>query len=190
MKDILVVDFGSRFVDNIVSCLEERNISCSKVKWTDVDGDLNKNAYKGIILSGSPCGVYHVDSPTIKKEYLETDVPVLGICYGHQLIAYLHDVKVGTAEKEEKELTQIKLFDSELFDGIERDNFVEMRHVDRVFSLPNGFEKTAETEDCPIAAMENKEKNIYAVQFHPEIGGCGDKVLDNFLHKICKIKRD
>ncbi len=190
MNDILIVDFGSRFVYDVADRLAERKVSYSLVKWQDVDNDLKQNQYKGIILSGSPSGVYNENAPTIKKEFLEMGVPVLGICYGMQLIAYLYGEKVTSAEKEEKTLTQIKFFDSALFNRISPINYVEMRHVDRVYGLPSGFVKTAETKNCPIAAMENKEKKIYATQFHPEIGGCGGEILDNFLFNICKIERN
>ncbi len=191
MKEILVVDCGSRFVKNIVEFLEGRKVSLSWTKWQDVDQDLiNKNQYKGIIISGSPSGVYNENAPTIKREFLQMGTPVLGICYGMQLVAYLYGEKVTEAEKAEQQLTDVKLYDSVLFEGVEKDNKVEMRHVDRVYGLPKGFVKTAETKDCPIAAMENIERKIYATQFHPEIGGCGEKILDNFLYKICKLKRD
>ncbi len=193
MKDILVVDFGSRYVNDIVVCLEQRNISYSKIKWEDIEANSKENCFegiKGIILSGSPSLDYDQNMPKIKEQLLKGNLPILGICYGIQIVAHIFGSKVAKAEKDEHALTEIKLFDSQLFDGIEKDNFVEMRHYYRVYDLPKGFTLTASTKDCPISAMENIEKKIYAVQFHPEIGGCGDKVFDNFLYKICKVERD
>ncbi len=131
-----------------------------------------------------------MDIPRLKEQIFKGNLPILGICYGIQILAYVFGSKVAKAEKDEHALTEIKLFDSELFYGLAKDNLVEMRHFYRIYDLPKGFTLTASTRYCPIAAMENIEKKIYAVQFHPEIGGCGDKVLDNFLYKICKIERE
>ncbi len=186
--EILVVDCGSRFVENIVKCCEQRNASAKKIAWQNLDSEieLNRKSLKGIIISGSPWGVYREGAPTINKNVLEGNIPVLGICYGAQLIAYILGKKVTDAECAEQTLTPITLLESKLFEGIESQNFVEMRHVDRVYEVPDGYKITSYTKDCPIASYEN-DKGIYAVQFHPEIGGCGDKILDNFIYKICKI---
>ncbi len=190
MNDIILVDFGSKFLDNIVEYLQDKKVSFARVFYKDLDKFIENTEYKGMILSGSPCGVYHDDSPSLRKEYLERGIPTLGICYGMQLIAYLYGERVSESEKAEKGMFEAFLLDSVLFDGIDTPSQVGMSHVDRVYGIPKGFRKTAETKDCPIAAMENEEKKIYATQFHPEMGGCGDKVLDNFIYKICKIERE
>ncbi len=186
-SNILVVDNGSRFETNVVSCCEQRGAKVERIAWQDVKYEEVKNkGYKGIILSGSPFSVYKEGSPTLDRKILELGVPVLGICYGAQLIAYLSGKKVDKAEQEEQTLTAITLLDSKLFEGLPKNTYMQMRHSDRVYFLPEGHRLTAYTKDCPIAAYEN-DKNIYALQFHPEIEGCGDKIFDNFLYKICNI---
>ncbi len=192
MKDVVVVDFGSRYVDEIVKCLEKRSISCLKVKWDEIEGNSGANYFEGakaIILSGSPSLDVDINIPIIKNEMVSGRVSVLGICFGMQLISYMWGSKVIKAEKDEHGLTEIEFFDSVLFNGINSKNFVEMSHYYMVDKLPEGFNLTGSTKDCPIAAIENTEKKIYATQFHPEIGGCGDEVLDNFLYEICKIEK-
>ncbi len=189
MEKILVINFGSRFVHKeVVKCLKIRGIEYNLIPWENTWEELNKNKYCGMILSGSPWSVYEANSPKIDRKCLEFNMPVLGICYGLQLISFIYGGKVGKAEKEEQKTTEITFKKSILFDGLEGKNLVEMRHSDRVYELPKGFVCTAETNDCKISAIENVEKNIYAVQFHPELGGCGDKVLDNFFYKICNLK--
>ncbi len=193
MKDVIVVDFGSRYAANIVNCVEERNISCLRVKWEDIEKNARINYFEGvkvIILSGSPSLEADIDIPIIKKEIFSGRVPVLGICYGMQLVSYICGSNIIKAEKDEHGLTEIEFFDSALFNGIASKNFVEMSHYYRVDKLPKGFKLTGSTKDCPIVAIESAEKKIYATQFHPEIGGCGDEILDNFLYKICKIKNN
>ncbi len=190
MEKILIVDFGSRFVyKEVVDSLNERGIAYKLVAWEDAKAELEKNRYGGIILSGSPWSAYAEGAPTIEKACLEGKIPVLGICYGMQAIAFLYGARVGRAEKSEQKSTAILFRDSVLFESVKKENFVEMRHDDRVYEIPDGFIRTASTKDCPIAGMENVEKGIYAVQFHPELGGCGKEVLDNFFYKICKLSR-
>ncbi len=188
MAKILVVDFGSRFVHKeVAKRLQERGIAYDLVVWQLVKRELEENKYDGIILSGSPSSVYDENAPTIGKDCLEGKIPVLGICYGMQLISYLYGAKVARAERKEEGTTDITFKKSALFEGIKSSNVVEMRHGDRVYDLPEGFICTASTQDCPIAAIENRAKGIYAVQFHPELGGCGNQVFDNFFYKICKL---
>ncbi len=192
MKEVVVVDFGSRYVDEIVKRLERRSVSCLKVKWNDIERNSGTNYFEGakaIVLSGSPNLETGVDVPIIKRAIVSGSLPVLGICFGLQLISYIYGSKVIKAEKDEHGLTEIEFFDSVLFDGIKSKNFVEMSHYYRVDKLPKEFKLTGSTKDCPIAAIENVRKKIYATQFHPEIGGCGDQVLDNFLYKICNLER-
>ncbi len=192
MKEVIIVDFGSRYAGNIVSCIEERNISYLRVKWEEIEKNADTNYFEGvkaIVLSGSPSLDADLNAPIIKKEIFSGNVPVLGICFGLQLISCSMGSKVAKAEKDEHGLTEIEFFDSVLFDGIACKNFVQMSHYYRVFDLPEGFKLTGSTKDCPISAIESVEKKIYATQFHPEIGGCGDEVLDNFLYKICKLEK-
>ncbi len=193
MKDVIVVGFGPKDGASIVKSLEKRNIPCLRVNWEDIESNVETNYFEGvkaIMLSGSPNLDVDVDMPIIKKEIVSGRIPVLGICYGMQLISYIWGSKVAKAEKDEHGLTEIEFFDSVLFNGITSEKLVEMRHYWRVYDLPKGFNLTGSTKDCPIAAIESVEKNVYATQFHPELGGCGDEILDNFLYKICKIKNN
>lgn len=143
---------------------------------------------KGIILSGGAASVYDVNAPGYDKNILQIRVPVLGICYGHQLLAFIEEGKVEKGEKGEYGVSNLKVLETNrLFEGIFGDEKVWMNHRDIVVSLPPSYSIIAATKDCPIAAFADEEKNIYGVQFHPEVShtNIGMKILENFVFKIC-----
>ncbi len=186
MCDILVIDYGSRFIENIINYLQKSDISFKRVENLTAQWVESYNP-KGIILSGSPHSVYDEDAPLLDKKVLQLGIPVLGICYGAQNIAFIHGKKVAKAEVAELEDIEVQLKDSVLFEGLGDKAVLSMRHHDRVYDIPEGFVNTAFTKDCPYAAFENTEKKIFALQFHPEINITGEIILKNFINKVCKI---
>ncbi len=186
--DILFIDFGSRHAQEVADKLTQRQISFDRIPWQEADISALNGRYKGVILSGSPYAAHREGSPFIDKSAFEQKIPVLGICYGMQFIAHTYGARVAAAEQDEHTTTKIEFLGGELAAGLPTQAYVEMRHEDRVYELPDGFIVTAKTKDCPIAAMEHPQKKLYAVQYHPELGGCGDAILDNFLFAICNIK--
>jgi GMP synthase (glutamine-hydrolysing) len=148
----------------------------------------------GIIISGGPSSVYDAGSPTIDPALLASGIPILGICYGEQLIAHLLDGTVSKGERGEYGFAQLNLGSSAnaLFKGISGNQQVWMSHRDLVTAPPSGFEVLATTETCPIAAMGSGAKKIYGVQFHPEVAHtpCGKTLLSNFVFDICGCKTD
>ena len=190
---ILVVDFGGQYNQLIARRVRENNVYCEIIPYsTDIEVIKAKNP-KGIIFTGGPNSAYLEDSPSISKEIFEIGVPILGICYGHQIMSHVLGgvVRKGNTTEKEYGKTAITYQQSKLFEGITT-NTVWMSHTDLVDTVAPGFEIIAHTEDCPVAAVENKEKNLYGVQFHPEVEHCleGDKILRNFLYNICNVSGD
>ncbi|WP_456465231.1 glutamine-hydrolyzing GMP synthase [Desulfurobacterium sp.] len=186
---ILILDFGSQYTQLIARRLREKHIYCEIHPFNTPVEKIRKFAPKGIILSGGPASVYADDSPKVGMEIFELGVPVLGICYGMQLITYLFGGEVVRAERHEYGRAELSVLDNEdLFKGLPEKFTVWMSHGDRVLRIPEGFvEPIAKTENAPYAAIRNKEKNIYGVQFHPEVKHTqfGDKILENFAVEIC-----
>ena len=167
---ILVVDFGGQYNQLIARRVRENNVYCEIIPYsTDIEVIKAKNP-KGIIFTGGPNSAYLEDSPSISKEIFEIGVPILGICYGHQIMSHVLGgvVRKGNTTEKEYGKTAITYQQSKLFEGITT-NTVWMSHTDLVDTVAPGFEIIAHTEDCPVAAVENKEKNLYGVQFHPEV---------------------
>ncbi|QGU94207.1 glutamine-hydrolyzing GMP synthase [Clostridium bovifaecis] len=190
---VLVVDFGGQYNQLIARRVREHNVYCEIVPYTTSIEDIKSKNPKGIIFTGGPNSVYGEDTPRVDKEIFELGVPVLGICYGHQLTAYTLGGKVESPEIREYGKTEVRISNkSELFKDISEIDQSWMSHTDYVSEIPEGFEIIATTEECPVAAMENKEKRIYGVQFHPEVEHTlfGEKMLSNFLYNICGLKSD
>lgn len=190
---VLVIDFGGQYNQLIARRVRENNVYCEILPHTtDIEVIKAKNP-KGIIFTGGPNSAYLEESPKITKEIFEIGVPILGICYGVQLMAHLLGGNVRRGNNSEKEYgkTSITYNVSNIFEGIST-NTVWMSHTDLIDVLPEGFEVAAYTEDCPVAAMHHPEKKLYGVQFHPEVEHCleGDKVLRNFLYNVCEVTGD
>ena len=148
---------------------------------------------KGIIFTGGPNSVYDEASPRYERAILELGIPVLGICYGSQLMAYLLGGEVATAPVSEYGKTEVSVdASSKLFDGVAESTICWMSHTDYIAKAPEGFKITATTPVCPVAAMENEEAKLYAVQFHPEVLHTqeGSKMLHNFLYNVCECTGD
>lgn len=191
-ETIIVLDFGGQYNQLIARRVRECNVYCEVLPY---NADIEKITAKkplGIIFTGGPNSVYGEKAPKCDPKVFELGVPVLGICYGNQLMAQALGGSVEAADKREYGKTTISLQDSLLFDGIEKNTTCWMSHTDFVSQVPDGFRITAVTESCPCAAYENAEKGLYAVQFHPEVNHTpyGKEMLRNFLYNICKCSGD
>ncbi|MEA4827756.1 MAG: glutamine-hydrolyzing GMP synthase [Clostridium sp.] len=191
---VLVIDFGGQYNQLIARRVREHNVYCEIVPYTVTIDEIKSKNPKGIIFTGGPNSVYGEGTPRVNKEVFEMGIPVLGICYGHQLTAYTLGGNVESPEIREYGKTEVKLSkESLLFDGIEEELAQSwMSHTDYVSKVPEGFKIVGTTEQCPVAAMENSERKIYGVQFHPEVEHTlfGKKMLSNFLFKVCGLKAD
>ncbi|MDS0526087.1 glutamine-hydrolyzing GMP synthase [Clostridium sp. SHJSY1] len=187
---VLVVDFGGQYNQLIARRVRECGVYCEIIPYTYTLDQIKEKNPKGIIFTGGPNSVYGEDTPRVDKGIFELGVPILGICYGDQLMSYLLGGKVETAPVREYGKTSIKLdSSSRLFQDIEEEGICWMSHTDYISEAPEGFKIVANTDVCPVAAMENEEKKLYGVQFHPEVEHTpfGQKMLKNFLHNICEL---
>lgn len=188
-EEILIIDFGGQYNQLIARRVREKNVFCEVVPCTiSIDKIKEKNP-KGIIFTGGPSSIYAGDAPKCDERVFDLGIPVLGICYGMQFMAYTLGGKVKRATKREYGQIEVEINNtSKLFDGLNNPNVCLMSHTDFVDELPEGFENIASTNTCKNAAMENKEKNFYGVQFHPEVNHTenGDKIIENFVINICK----
>ncbi|MBW2964928.1 glutamine-hydrolyzing GMP synthase [Candidatus Woesearchaeota archaeon] len=190
---IRIIDCGSQLTQNIARRIREEGVFSDIVPYKTPTQQVLREGLDGIIISGGQFSVYDDSSPRYERELLESGVPVLGICYGQQSIAHLLGGKVEPAKNREYGKTRLHVrAESPLFQGVPQLEFnVWMSHGDIVTELPDGFEKIADSEGGHTAAMHNLERNIYAVQFHPEVDHTeyGRKVLSNFL-SICNARKD
>lgn len=190
---VLVIDFGGQYNQLIARRVREHNVYCEIVPYTYSVEKIKAKNPKGIIFTGGPNSVYGDDTPKVDKEVLELGIPVLGICYGHQLITYLMGGRVENATTREYGKTEITLNGkATIFNNLEEKNICWMSHTDYVSEVPTGFEVTATTDQCPVAAMANNEARIYGVQFHPEVEHTpfGFDMLEKFLFDVCNVKGD
>lgn len=190
---VLVLDFGGQYNQLIARRVRECNVYCEVVPFTMGIEEIKAKNPKGIIFTGGPNSVYEEDSPSYDKEIFEIGVPILGICYGSQLMAHKLGGKVSTAPVSEYGKTEVSVnTSSKIFKGVNNSTSTWMSHTDYIESAPEGFVVTAYTPVCPVAAMENADKNLYAVQFHPEVMHTveGTKMLNNFLFKVCHCAGD
>jgi GMP synthase (glutamine-hydrolysing) len=189
---ILVLDFGGQYCHLIARRIREFNvyseIVSSDLTLEELKAIGKKLNIKGLIFSGGPSSVYEQDAPTIDPSIPDTGIPVLGLCYGHQLIAYLSGGKVKRGTKKEYGITYVTITKLEgVLEGLNRREKVWMSHGDTVQELTDDFETLAFTENCPVAAFKHKEKPIYGLQWHPEVVHTehGDKMLRNFVFEVC-----
>lgn len=190
---VLVIDFGGQYNQLIARRVRENKVYCEILPYTTSIESIKAKNPKGIIFTGGPNSAYLEDSPSISKEIFEIGVPILGICYGDQLMAHLLGgvVKKGDNQTREYGKTIIEYGKSPLFKNV-NSNQVWMSHTDYISEAPEGFEVVAKTSNCPVAAMQNVDRKLYGVQFHPEVEHSidGDKILTNFLYDICKVSGD
>ncbi len=190
---IIILDFGSQYTQLIARRIREFNVYCEIHPYNVEIKTFDFKTVKGIIFSGGPDSVYEKNSPkidfSILNYFLENKIPILGICYGMQLISYVLKGRVEKSKIHEYGLAKIKQTKKNiLFSNIPKESVVWMSHGDTIVNLPEGFYTTAKTENNLIAAAENFKKNIYILQFHPEVKHTeyGVEILKNFVFKICK----
>lgn len=194
MDKILVLDFGGQYNQLIARRVRSENVYAEIKGYDEIRVDEIKNAgYKGIIFTGGPNSVYDSTSPHYDPAVLTLGIPVLGICYGHQLMAYMAAGEIASAESgSEYGKTSVFSSDCALFCGIPKESICWMSHTDYVKRLPAGFTLTAHTAKCPCAAMADEERKLYGVQFHPEVTHTvyGKAILHNFVFGICHCTPD
>lgn len=192
MDKILVLDFGGQYNQLIARRVRDLHVYAEILPYTTPLETIRSNGYAGIIFTGGPNSVYEKDSPHYTSEILNLGIPVLGICYGAQLIAYMLGGHIEHAPSREYGRAKVHASGGLLFHGIPEDSTVWMSHTDYVSKAPDGFTVTASTPTCPVAAMENDERRVYAVQFHPEVThtAYGSQILSNFLFLACGCKGD
>ena len=190
---VLVLDFGGQYNQLIARRVRECNVYCEVHPYNFSIEKIKELNPKGIIFTGGPASVYGAGSPLCDKEIFELNIPILGICYGSQLMAHLLGGCVEHAETSEYGKTPIIVdTTSKLFENVDKETICWMSHTDLIKEVPTGFKVTSYSKDCPVAAMENEDKNLYAVQFHPEVQHTvqGMKMLSNFVKNICKCSGD
>lgn len=188
---VLVIDFGGQYNQLIARRVRENNVYCEILPYSTPIDVIKDKAPKGIIFTGGPSSVFDEDAPKIDSEVFELGIPILGICYGCQLIGYLFKGKVEKCEGREYGRTNIRYnSSSKLFKGFPDNSVCWMSHTLQVTEVPQGYRVSAATDSCPVAAMENTEKGIYGVQFHPEVEHTllGREIIKNFLFEICGLK--
>ncbi|HSK69026.1 MAG TPA: glutamine-hydrolyzing GMP synthase [Candidatus Limnocylindria bacterium] len=192
-KAIVIIDYGSQYTQLIARRVRQAHVFSAVLPYNASLAQIRGMDPAGVILSGSPSTVTAHDAPKLEEGVLELGVPVLGVCYGMQLMAQAHSGKVSQAEKREYGLQHVALdTSSALFSGLNRVCSVWMSHGYQVEVLPEGFTATASTATCPLAAMENPGKKLYAVQFHPEVTHSeqGMDIIRRFLFDICGLSPD
>ncbi|MDR3242515.1 MAG: glutamine-hydrolyzing GMP synthase, partial [Clostridiales Family XIII bacterium] len=186
---VWVVDFGGQYNQLIARRVREAGVYCEIVSHAGCMDRLLKERPEGIIFTGGPASVYVDDAPFLPRELFEMKIPILGICYGAQMMARVMGGKVASSEY--KEYGRVRIFrnenKTELFDGVPAESVCWMSHTDYIEEAPEGFTVTARTENCPAVSVENASAKLYGVQFHPEVKHTpfGQRLLENFLYGVC-----
>lgn len=190
---ILILDFGGQFNQLIARRVRESNVYSEIVPFNISIEKIKEKNPKGIIFTGGPASVYAEGAPRTVDGIFDLGIPILGICYGMQLMTHVLGGEVSRADKREYGVTDVLISNtSKLFEGFENKNDFLMSHTDFVAKVPEGFENIGSTVHCPNAAMQNIEKNFYGIQFHPEVNNSvnGTQVIRNFVYNICGCKGD
>ena len=190
---IIVLDFGGQYNQLIARRVRECNVYCEVKPYTITLDEIKALNPKGIIFTGGPNSVYDASSPHYDQEIFELGIPILGICYGSQLMAHTLGGRVETAPVSEYGHTEVEVDGTDiLFDGVSEKTVCWMSHTDYIAQAPEGFRVTGHTPVCPIAAMSCPERKLYATQFHPEVMHTkeGMKMLSNFVYNVCGCEGD
>ncbi|MGN0418293.1 glutamine-hydrolyzing GMP synthase [Anaerostipes faecalis] len=191
---VIVIDFGGQYNQLVARRVRECNVYCEIYSYKiDIEKIKEMNP-KGIILTGGPNSCYEEDSPTYSKELFELGIPVLGLCYGAQLMHHILGGKVEKAEVREYGKTNVIVdkTESPIFENVSKETTCWMSHFDYISKIAPGFEITSHTADCPVASAENADQKLYAIQFHPEVLHTeeGTKMLSNFVMNVCGCSGD
>ena len=193
-EKILVLDFGGQYNQLIARRVREQQVYAEIKPYNKITVlEIKKTGYKGIIFTGGPNSVYDPASPHFDPDVLHIGIPILGICYGDQLMAYMADGEVSSAESSsEYGKTTLYSKNCKLFNNVPHTSFCWMSHTDFISRPPVGFQTIAHTDKCSCAAMCDESRNLYGVQFHPEVShtAYGDQILRNFLFDICNCHGD
>ncbi|MCD8078794.1 MAG: glutamine-hydrolyzing GMP synthase [Lachnospiraceae bacterium] len=192
-EQVIVLDFGGQYNQLIARRVRECHVYAEVLPYTTPLEEIRARQPKGIIFTGGPNSVYLEESPRCDAAIFEMGIPILGICYGSQLMAYLLQGRVETAPVSEYGKTEVTVDRSSvLFEDVEEQTVCWMSHTDYIAEAPKGFRVTARTPVCPVAAMEDASRGLYAVQFHPEVLHTteGTKMLYNFVRKVCGARGD
>ena len=192
-EKIIVLDFGGQYNQLIARRVRECNVYCEVKPYTMTLEEIKEANPKGIIFTGGPNSVYDEASPHYDKAIFELGIPILGICYGSQLMAWTLGGEVATAPVSEYGHTEVAVDTTDvLFEGVSDTTVCWMSHTDYIASVPEGFKVTAHTPVCPVAAMACPERKLYATQFHPEVMHTkqGMKMLSNFVYNVCGCAGD
>ncbi len=192
-EKVLVMDFGGQYAQLIARRVREHNVYCEIKNYKISAQKVKENGYKGIIFTGGPNSAYDEKSPKCDSEIFNLGIPVLGICYGAQLMAYMLGGEVKSSDIKEYGKTEVDFEkESDMFFDVKDKSICWMSHTDYIAQVPNGFKIVANTPVCPVAAMQNSDKKLYAVQFHPEVSHTdeGTTMLHNFLYNVCECKGD
>ncbi|MDF2558204.1 MAG: guaA [Bacillales bacterium] len=190
---VLILDFGGQYNQLIARRIRECHVYCEIIPWHTEVSWIKEKAPKAIVFTGGPNNVNDEGAPSVPKELLGLGIPILGICYGQQLIAHVLGGNVEQASAREYGNTTIQIDKtSPIFEGLPMESVCWMSHTFHVSELPEGFKSIATSESCPNAAIENESLRIYGLQFHPEVkhSRFGQKIIENFLFNVCDLKGD
>ena len=194
MEKILVLDFGGQYNQLIARRVRSKQVYAEIIPYNKITPEEIKTAgYKGIIFTGGPNSVYDETSPHYTADILDLGIPILGICYGHQLMAYMTGGEITSAkDSSEYGKTLVTVEDNVLFEGFPEKSVCWMSHTDYVKTAPKGFKIIAHTEKCPCAAICDEKRKLFGVQFHPEVTHTdfGKQMLSNFIFSVCGCKAD
>ena len=190
---IAVLDFGSQYTQLIARRIREQNVYCEIIRHDTPANEIAERSPQGIVLSGGPASVLVEGSPQVDRAIFDLNIPILGICYGMQLMARDLEGDVQPGNQREFGASRISVFaETGLFDGINGELDVWMSHGDQVIGMPEGFVAHAKTPSCPVAAMSNQDRKFYGLQFHPEVVHTprGVEILRSFLFSVCACGAD
>jgi len=193
MDKVIVLDFGSQYTQLIARKIRELGVFSEILPFSVSTSRLKRENPAAIILSGGPQSVDEEEAPLAPREIFEMGIPVLGICYGLQLMAYILGGKVVPSKRREYGFASLKITDRRgLLSGIKNKGQVWMSHGDRVEAVPPGFIVTGKTAHCDVAVMEERERKLFGIQFHPEVvhTGQGKKILSNFLFSLSGLNAE
>ncbi len=196
LNKILIIDFGSQFTQLIARKIRELGAYCEIISHNKITNRKNlENNIKGLILSGGPHNVYQNKKVKFNKKLLHSNIPVLGICFGHQIISKEMGGKVKQSKSREFGLAKVKKLKNSILTKnffSRGENKVWMSHADEVIKLPKNFKVVAKSSNSKLCIVENTKQNLYGIQFHPEVTHTnkGKIILKNFVFDICKLKRN
>jgi GMP synthase (glutamine-hydrolysing) len=187
-ETVVVLDFGAQYAQLIARKVRQCRVYCEILPFDATMEEIERLNPKGVIFSGGPSSVYETEAPRCADDLFHSGIPILGICYGHQVMAHMMGGKVVPADKKEFGKTELHIAErAPLYNGLNQHLICWMSHGDYVLEVPPGFQGTAKTVSCPVASMANVEKKLFGVQFHPEVVHTpwGIEIIRNFLYDYC-----